>query len=226
MITLHHLEYSQSFRILWLLEELGVEYKLELYERDPKTFLAPAQYKALSPIGTAPVISDGDLVLSESNAIVDYILDKYPDNKLRPAAGSTHRARYLFWLHAGQGSVTPLLLMNMIFGVISKRAPFFVKPIIRPILSLALDSFATPRMKKILQKAEADLEQAPWFGGDTLSAADIVLSYTLLATNERGYITQDHPHCKEWLKRIETLPSFQSARKKDGKPSVIFSVPN
>ena len=81
-------------------------------------------------------------------------------------------------------------------------------------------------MKKILQKAEADLEQAPWFGGDTLSAADIVLSYTLLATNERGYITQDHPHCKEWLKRIETLPSFQSARKKDGKPSVIFSVPN
>jgi len=92
MITLHHLEYSQSFRILWLLEELGVEYQLELYERDPKTHLAPANYKALSPLGTAPVITDGELVLAESNAIIDYILDKHSDNTLRPAIcfGCTH----------------------------------------------------------------------------------------------------------------------------------------
>ena len=88
MLTLHHLEYSQSFRILWLLEELGMEYTLKLYERDSKSSLAPADYKAISPLGTSPVITDGDVVLAETNAIVDYILDKPGSDRLRPAAGS------------------------------------------------------------------------------------------------------------------------------------------
>ena len=224
MITLHHLEYSQSFRILWLLEELGVEYQLELYERDPKTHLAPANYKALSPLGTAPVITDGELVLAESNAIIDYILDKHSNNTLSPAVDSPYRARYLFWLHASQGSMTPLLLMSTVFSIISKRSPFFIKPIIRPILNLALENFATPRMASLLQKAEDDLSQAPWFGGDRLSAADIALSYTMHGAKERGYINEAHPNCKAWLERVNAYPSFQAACKKDGKPNILFAV--
>ena len=96
MLTLHHLEYSQSFRILWLLEELGVEYELKKYDRDPKTRLAPDAYKSISPLGTAPVITDGDLVLAETSAIVDYILDQYPGSALRPDAGTPNRSRHLF----------------------------------------------------------------------------------------------------------------------------------
>jgi len=224
MITLHHLEYSQSFRILWLLEELEVEYELKLYERDSKTHLAPTNYKALSPLGTAPVITDGELVLSESNAIIDYILDKHPNNTLRPLPDAPYRERYLFWLHASQGSMTPLLLVSTIFNVISERSPFFIKPIIRPILNLALANFATPRMNKLLQKAETDLAQAPWFGGDDLSAADIALSYTMHSAKERGYINAQRPHCVAWLERVEKHPSFQAACEKDGKPSIIFTI--
>lgn len=99
MITLHHLENSQSIRILWLLEELGLDYEFKMYDRDKTTFLAPDAYKRLSPLGTAPVITDGELVLPESNAIVDYILDTYGEGKLRPAVGTPERTRYLFWFH-------------------------------------------------------------------------------------------------------------------------------
>lgn len=224
MITLHHLEYSQSFRILWLLEELGAEYELTLYERDVKTHLASPEYKALSPTGTAPVITDGDLVLSESNAIVDYILDKHPNNALRPMPNSKHRARYLFWIHASQGSMTPLLLLDTVFQIISERSPFFIKPIIRPILNLTLASFAKPRMTALLQKAEADLKEAPWFGGDELSAADIVLCYTMESAKNRGYINNDHPNCNAWFERMSDRASFQRAKEKDGKSSIVFVI--
>ena len=109
MITLHHLEKSQSIRILWLLEELGVPYEVKLYDRDPVTRLAPAEYKAISPLGTAPVITDGDVTMAETNAIVDYILDRYDDARLRPAINTVEREPYLFWFHTSQGSLQPLL---------------------------------------------------------------------------------------------------------------------
>ncbi len=224
MITLHHLEYSQSFRILWLLEELGIDYELKLYERDKKTRLAPADYKALSPLGTAPVITDGDLVLSESNAIVDYILDKHPNEQLRPGPDSEYRARYLFWLHASQGSLMPLLLIGVLFRIIPERVPFFLKPIIRPILNLAQDGFSKPRMNALLKQAEADLGTAPWFGGNELSAADIVLSYPLESMKANGYINEQYPNCLAWFERVHAHPSFQRAVDKDGKPSIVFSL--
>ena len=161
MITLHHLEYSQSFRILWLLEELGVEYNFKAYERDPAMHLALAAYKALSPTGAAPVITAGDQVLAESSAIVDYVLDLHPNDQLRPPPGSPHRARYLFWLHAAQGSMMPLLLMDSVFLIIRKRVPFFFKSILRGVFGKARAGLSKPRMDALLRKAEADLAEAP-----------------------------------------------------------------
>jgi hypothetical protein len=111
MITLHHLEHSQSFRIVWLLEELGLPYELKTYKRTPG-MLAPDDYKNLSPMGTAPFITDGDLALSESNAIIDYILDKAGDTELRPAPSSTERTQYLFWFHAAQGSLMTVMSID------------------------------------------------------------------------------------------------------------------
>ena len=131
MITLHHLEYSQSFRILWLLEELGAPYELKIYERDPQTRLAPATYKALSPLGTAPVITDDNgLVLAESNAVIDYILDSHPDSPLRPAPGDSSRTDYLFWFHAGVGSLMPMQFFNGLLTMMKDRSPALVRPVI------------------------------------------------------------------------------------------------
>jgi len=224
MITLHHLEYSQSFRILWLLEELNLDYKLEHYERDRKTNLAPDNYKALSPLGTAPVLTDADLVISESNAIMDYILDKHPCEKLRPEPDSKNRVRYLFWMHASQGSLMPVLLMSMMFRIIPERVPFFLKPIIKPVLAMANTGFTKPRLTALLKQAETDLRLADWFGGDHLSAADISMSYPMESMRSNGLINENHPNCLAWLDRMNACPSFQRAREKDGKSSIVFSI--
>lgn len=224
MLTLHHLEYSQSFRIIWLLEELGVEYLLVKYERDEKTYAAPEKYKALSPLGTAPVISDGDITLSESNAIVDYLLDKYPNESLRPAVGANNRIRHLFWFHAAQGSMMPIVLMDAMFQIIQQRVPSVLRFFIGPILTMALSGFVKPRMNALLLQAERDLEQAPWFGGDELTAADIVLSYPMEAASKRGYIDAAHPNCKAWLQRMHAVPSFKTAAEKDGKESMTLPL--
>lgn len=224
MLTLHHLEYSQSFRILWLLEELGMEYTLKLYERDSKSSLAPADYKAISPLGTSPVITDGDVVLAETNAIVDYILDKSGDDRLRPKAGSPARTRYLFWFHAAQGSMQPMMTFNIVLNVVKTRVPFFLRPVISPVFSQILSGFVKPRMVALLNEAEKDLANGPWFAGSELSAADIVMSYTMESANMRGYITDEHPNCQAWLKRMYDNKAYKVAQQKDGKPSAAFPV--
>jgi len=213
MITLHHLEYSQSFRILWLLEELGVEYNLEVYERDKSSNLAPANYKT--------VITDGDLVLSESNAIIDYILDKYPNEGLRPGVDAQFRTQYLFWLHASQGSLMPVLLISMLFRIIPERVPFFIKPVIRPVLNLAKNSFTKPRLVK---QAEKDLGERTWFGGHQLTAADISMCYPMESMQSNGYIDNNYPNCSAWIERVKACESYQRALAKDGKETIVFSL--
>lgn len=224
MITLHHLEYSQSFRILWLLEELGLEYTLKPYNRDPKTYLAPPDYKEVSPLGSAPVIEHGGLVLAETSAIIDYILDLHPSESLRPAKGDPHRARYLFWMHASQGSMMPIMLMDSVFTIIKQRLPFYLKPVVSPVLNMALKGFAKPRMAALLAVAEKDLSEADWFGGDQLTAADINISYPMESAAMRGYLSDAHPNCKAWLARIYTHPSFLAAKAKDGRDSMVLPL--
>jgi len=186
MITLHHLEFSQSFRMLWLLEELGAEYELKLYDRDPETKLAPAEYKAISPLGTAPVATDGDLALAESNAIIDYILDQHPDSPLDPAPNSQHRARHLFWFHASQGSLMSIGMVEMIMRVLEQRSPWPISKLLGAMFRQARKSFTGPRNAAMLAKIEQDLSEAPWFGGDQVTAADITMSYPMEAMRDRG----------------------------------------
>lgn len=206
------------------MEALGAPYELKVYNRDPKTRLAPDEYKALSPLGTAPVITDGDLVLAESNAIMDYILDMFDDkNRFRPAAGSAERAPYLFWFHAAQGSMMPLLLFHTVFGVLKSRVPFFIKPVIVPVLGQAEKSFLAPRMKAILTEAETQLAKTPWLAGEQLSAADMVMSYGMEACYKNGFINAAHPNCQAWVERMHADPAFQRAMEKDGRESFVFS---
>lgn len=222
--VLHHLEYSQSFRTLWLLEELGTDYELKLYERDKKTLLAPADYKKISPLGTAPVLTHGDLALAETSAITDYILDMHGATPLRPTKDDDHHARHLFWYHAAQGSLMPLMLVDSVLKIVQKRAPLPLRPMVKLVGKILVDNFIKPRMAVLLDKAEKDLNKAVWFGGDALSVADITLSYPMQSAFERGYIGPEHKHCRAWLQRIGERPAFKSAQEKDGRPSMVLPL--
>jgi glutathione S-transferase len=224
MITLHHLEYSQSFRVLWLLEELGVKYELKKYNRDPVTHQAPAEYKAISPLGTAPVITDGDITLAETSAIIDYILDKHPSDQFNPKPGSTDRTQHLFWFHAAQGSMMPLMLMDSIFRIIQQRAPALINLFVRPVLNKAADGFIKTRMDKLLIQAEQTLAKQEWFGGEHLTTADILLSYPVESANARGYITDAYPNTKAWLERIHSRPAFQAAKSLDDRDTMVLPL--
>lgn len=222
MITLHHLEYSQSYRVLWLLEELGDDYELKLYQRDKQSRLAPADYKAVSPLGTSPVITDGSLNLAETSAIFDYILDQHPDSPLRPAANSAARTDYLFWFHASQGSLMPMMLMSIVFQMLKTRSPALIRPLIKIVLGKATSAMIDPRVTLLLDKAEADLEATGWFAGESMTAADMMLSYPIESAETKGLLNGKYPNCEAWVKRIKQVPSYQSAKQKDGKPSAIF----
>jgi glutathione S-transferase len=207
-----------------MLEELKLPYELKVYARDSKTMAAPDDYKQLSPLGTAPVITHGDLVLAESSAIMDYILDSAPDCTLRPTESSGDRARYLFWWHTAQGSMMPLQLMTTVLTISQKHLPLFMKPFAKLYVKGLNDLFIEPRLNRILELAERDLAEAPWFGGEALSAADFLIAFNLIVGAERDMITTArHPRCMEWVARMKALPSFISATKKDGRDSMALS---
>lgn len=223
MITLHHLEKSQSIRILWLLEELGVPYEIKLYDRDPETRLAPAAYKAVSPLGTAPVITDGDLVLAETNAIIDYICDKHDDGRLRPAAGSPMRAKYLFWFHTSQGSLQPLLTNKFVMMAMQMRAPFLVRPVAKSLVGALDQRFFGPRLAALFREIETALTNSKWFAGDQLTAADMVMGYSMeLCVHRGGMDEKNHPNAYRFLKQMRDYPSYVRAMEKDGKGTILL----
>lgn len=217
MITLHHLENSQSIRILWLLEEIGAPYGFEMYDRDPKTMLAPDAYKALSPLGTAPVITDGDLALSESNAIIDYIIDQSDRTDLRPMANDPLRADYLFWFHTAQGTLQPMQTFGFVLGLATERSPFLVRPIISKVEQTLKNVFIQPRLVAVLTAMEARLSTSEFLAGDRFTAADIAMGYTLHMAKMRGALSDDYPNIQEYVTRMEARPAWQAALEKDGK---------
>ncbi len=224
MLTLHHLEYSQSFRVLWLLEELGADYELKLYQRDPVTILAPDAYKKASPLGTAPYITEGDFALSETNAIVDYIMDRYPESGLVPAVSDPDRTRHLFWYDASQASLMPMMLMNAVMRISLQRSPVFIKPILKSVNGKIVSGMIKPRVDKLLQLAEEALQEAPWFGGRNFSTADIAMSYPLESARSRGFLEGGYPACSEWFERAYAREAFIRAKEKDGRESMILPV--
>ena len=150
MIIVHHLNNSRSQRVLWLLEELGVPYEVKRYQRDAKTMLAPPELRRVHPLGKSPVITDGDITVAESGAIVEYLLDTYDaTGRFRPAVGTAERRRYNYWLHYAEGSAMPPLLLSLIFGRLPKSPmPFFVRPIVKGVAQKARDGFIEPQLQQ------------------------------------------------------------------------------
>lgn len=218
MITVHHLDNSRSQRILWLLEELGVPYEIKRYQRDPKTMLAPPELKHVHPLGKSPVVSDDGLVLAESGAIIEYLADRYGAGTLIPPHGTPARLRCNYWLHYAEGSAMPPLLMKLVFHrVETAPAPFFVKPIAKSIAHKVMRSFIDPQLRLHLDYLEGQLAGREWFVGDTLSAADIQLSFPLEAFAARGGLDAGHPNLSGFLQRIHARPAYRRALEKGGE---------
>ena len=222
MIIVHHLNNSRSQRVLWLLEELGLEYEVKRYERDPKTMLAPDALRKVHPLGKSPVISDGDLTVAESGAIVEYLVDRYGKGQLAPQAGTPERLRYTYWLHFAEGTAMPPLLMKLVFDRIeSGPMPFFVKPIAKAIAGKVKSSFIAPNIKRNLDYMEAELGKQAWFAGDAFGTADIQMSFPLEAAAARGGLDAAYPKLKQFLDRIHQRPAYQRALERGGKYDLL-----
>jgi glutathione S-transferase len=218
MIVVHHLNNSRSQRILWLLEELGLDYEIKKYQRDPKTMLAPAALKAVHPLGKSPVISDDDNVVAESGAIVEYLVERYGHGKLVPPAGTPEKLRYTYMLHYAEGTAMPPLLMKLVFDRIeTERMPFFVKPIARGIAAKVKSMFIMPNIENNLQFLEAELGKSDWFAGPLFTAADVQISFVLEAAAQRGGLDARYPKLQAWLARIHARPAYQQALARGGK---------
>ena len=222
MITVHHLNNSRSQRVLWLLEELGLEYEVRRYERDPVTMLAPPELRAVHPLGKSPVITEGDLVLAESGAIVEYLVETHGRGRLVPAPGTPQRLRYRYWLHYAEGSAMPPLLLKLVFDRIGKaKMPFFAKPVARAIAARAKDSFIQPQIDQHLDYMEAELGRSRWFAGDEFSAADVQISFPLEAAAARAGLNGSRPRLMEFLARIHARPAYQRALARGGEYGIV-----
>ena len=221
MITVHHLNNSRSQRILWLLEELGLDYDVKRYQRDAKTMLAPPSLCKVHPLGKSPVITDGDLTQAESGAIVDYLIERYGAGRLTPAAGTPEKLRYTYWLHYAEGSAMPPLLLKLVFDKIETAPmPFFVRPIAKAISGKAKSSFIEPQIKQHLDYLEGELNKNDWFAGNEFSGADIQLSFPLEAAAARGGLDASRPRLMDFLKRIHARPAYQRAIERGGEYAI------
>ena len=198
------------------LEELGVDYRIQFYQRNSKTMLAPPEHVQVHPLGKSPVITDGDTTVAESGAIIEYLVDRYGGGKLRPAAGSEEFNRYRYWLHYAEGTLMPLLVMQLILGTVPKRAPALVRPIAKGIVAGVQRGYLTPNLKLNFSYLEAESARSTWLAGNEFSAADIQMSFALEAGEKRAAQYGFGPKLAELLARMRARPAYQRALSKGG----------
>ncbi|WP_165009023.1 glutathione S-transferase [Neisseria yangbaofengii] len=221
MITLHALTQSRAYRIAWLLELLNLDYQANVVARDEATKLAPESLRQIHPLGKSPLLQDGDLTLPESGAIVEYLISRYgKDSTLKPATDSAAYPDYLFWLHYAEGSLMPLLVMSLVFRKIDEKPmPFFARPIAHKITGGVKESFLQPQLKLHLTFIEGRLKNQTWLLGDTLTAADVMMSFPLQAALARSAL--DLPNIAAYVQRIETHAAYRRAEAKLGHLSLL-----
>jgi glutathione S-transferase len=223
MITVHHLNNSRSQRVLWLLEELELPYEIKRYERDPKTMLAPPSLRKVHPLGKSPVITDGEMTVAESGAIVEYLVDRYGNGRLRPALGTPEHLRYTYWLHYAEGSAMPPQVLNLVFDTIDKTPmPFFVRPIARSITKRVKSSFINPQITLHLDYMEAEIGKSTWFAGNEFTAADIQISFPLEVAVAQGNLSASRPKLVAFLKSIHARPAYQHALERGGDYDLLI----
>ena len=218
MITVHHLNHSRSQRILWLLEELQLDYDVKYYQRDPETMLAPAALRQIHPLGKSPVITDDTLTIAESGAIIEYLVERYGEGRFAPPLDVLERLRYRYWLHYAEGSLMPPLLIKLVFDQMAARSPFWLRPIVGAITQPVNSAFVGPQITTHLDYLEAELEHCPWFAGNEFTAADIQISFPLETAVEQGVLDHRRPKLMDWLDRIHARLAYQLALKRTTEP--------
>src|SRR5882757_4771163 len=210
MLTVNHLGKSQSERIVWLCEELEIPYQLKRSARDPATMLAPADYKALHPVGTAPVITDGELVLAESGAIVEYTIAKYGHGRLALKPDHPDFAQFLHWFHFANGTLQAQMGRNMVLNRLKLAAD-------NPMLVAT-----KARLDRSFDLTDARARDANYLAGDEFTAADIMIGFSL--TTMRYFLPYDLgrcPHIQHYLGRIAARPAYRRAMEK-GDPGMAL----
>ena len=220
MVIVHHLNNSRSQRLLWLLEELGVLYDIKRYQRDPKTMLAPPELRQIHPLGKSPVITDGDVTLAESGAIMEYVVEKFGRGRLIPKPGTPEKLRYIYWMHFAEGSAMPPLLMKLILDRMMK-APLLVRPVAKAIANKVKTSFVEPNIRRQLDFMEGELGRSTWFAGDEFTAADIQMSFPLEAASARGGLDASRPKLMEFLARIHAREAYRAALERGGEYKLL-----
>ncbi|RZJ10434.1 MAG: glutathione S-transferase [Rubrivivax sp.] len=215
MITVHHLNNSRSQRVLWLLEELGLPYEIKHYQRDSRTSLAPPELRQVHPLGKSPVITDGALTVAESGAILEYLVDRHGQGRLKPT-GEQDLLNYRYYMHFAEGSAMPPLVMKLVFNKIRNAPmPFFVKPIAKSIADRVMGSFVQPTLDAQFKFLEAELSARPWFAGAEFSAADVQMSFPVEAAAARNGM-EGFPKLRGFLERIHARPAYKKALERGG----------
>ncbi len=217
MLTVHHLENSRSQRILWLLEELGVEYALERYARDPETKLAPPELQQVHPLGKAPIVVDGETTVAESGAIIEYLLERFDDGALRPAPGTPEGRAFTYWLHYAEGSYMPLMILSLVIRRIETAPmPFFAKPVARGIADKVRKGYLDANVRRHTEYLEQHLSGSTWFCGERFSGADIQMSFAVEAAEVRTDLGEHYPRLAGFLEKIRARPAYARALERGG----------
>lgn len=217
MVVVHHLEDSRSQRILWLLEELGVDYRIKRYERDRKTSLAPEALRKVHPLGKSPVITDQGKTYAESGVIIEYLARSYGDVQWAPALDDPRYWAFAYWMHYAEGSLMPPLLLKLVFDRLRKGpAPFFIKPVLRKIADEVDKAFIDAQIATHFGYVDRHLAEHEWFAGEAISAADIQMSFPLEAALAGGRIGQDYPAVRAYVERFQAREAYRRALQRGG----------
>ena len=201
-MIVHHLNNSRSQRILWMLEELGLPYEVKHYQRDAKTMLAPRELRRVHPLGKSPILEDDGRMIVETGAICEYLIEK-ADGKLGPPAHRDAVLRYRQFLHYAEGSMMPPLLVMLVVTRI-------------PLMGKAAAKRIQPMIDVHLDYVESELAQRPWFAGDEMTAADVMMSFPLEAAMHRAGLDSSRPATIAWVEKVHARPAYQAALAKGG----------
>ena len=218
MLTLHHLNNSRSQRILWLLEELGVEYNIEFYQRDSTTNLAPDALRAVHPLGRSPVLTTPHGAIAESGAIVEYLINTHASESFKAPSDAEALQQYWFWMHFAEGSLMPPLVANLVLEKARQKGskPFFIKPITDKLVDGILNAYYGPNLAQSLRYVESYLAKNTWFAGDEPTGADVQMIFPLESLVASGR-AKEFAAIQSFVKRVHARPAYKAALEKGGE---------
>ena len=211
MITLYLLKQSRAHRIVWALEELGLDYDVKIFDRDPQTKLAPAELKEIHPLGKSPILTDGELKLAESGAIVQYLVQKYGNGRLQPKANSDDYYRCWEWAHYAEGSIMAAMLLSLF---VNQIAPSESRDAVKA-------HYVDAQVPLHLGYVEQALAGKQWLVGDEITAADIMMSFPLQMAMSNPQAQQVYPNIAAYVARIEQTEGYRKADARVGKLELL-----